>query len=87
MRDASVPSSRAVSYFQEIRWFPMLEAEEEYVLALRWRDRGDRNAASRPNSSPSMEARLMPEVVYPLIYWPVGIALRGRLFFEIAKRM
>ena len=35
MRDASVPSSRAVSYFQEIRCFPMLEAEEEYVLALR----------------------------------------------------
>jgi hypothetical protein len=26
----------------------------------------------------------MPESIYPLIYWPVGIALRGRLFFEIA---
>ena len=29
----------------------------------------------------------MPEVVYPLIYWPVGIALGGWLFFEIAKRL
>ena len=29
----------------------------------------------------------MPESIYPLINWPVGIALRGRLFFEIAKRM
>ena len=32
-----------------------------------------------------MEARLMS--VYFLIYWPVGIALGGWLFFEIAKRM
>jgi hypothetical protein len=29
----------------------------------------------------------MPESIYPLIYWPVGIALHGPLFFEIAKRM
>ncbi len=29
----------------------------------------------------------MLEVAYPLIYWPVGIALGGWLFFEIAKRM
>jgi len=27
------------------------------------------------------------DAVYPLIYWPVGIALSGRLFFEIARRM
>jgi hypothetical protein len=33
-----------------------------------------------------MEAYLMPEVVYPLICWPVGIALGSWLFFEIAKR-
>ena len=45
MRDASAPSSRAVSYFQEIRCFPMLKAEEECALAVRWRDGGDRNAA------------------------------------------
>ena len=29
----------------------------------------------------------MHEVVYPLIYWPVGVAIGGWLFFEIAKRM
>ena len=29
----------------------------------------------------------MFESHYPLIYWPVGIALGGWLFFEIAKRM
>jgi len=34
-----------------------------------------------------MEVRLMHEVVYPLIYWPVGIAFGGWLFFEIARRM
>ena len=29
----------------------------------------------------------MPEAIYPLLYWPAGIALGGWLFFEIAKRM
>ena len=29
----------------------------------------------------------MLESVYPLICWPVGIAPRSWLFFEIAKRM
>ena len=29
----------------------------------------------------------MHEVVYPLIYWPVGIALGKWVFFEIAKHM
>ncbi len=29
----------------------------------------------------------MHEVVYPFIYWPIGIALGSWLFFEIAKRM
>lgn len=29
----------------------------------------------------------MYEAVYPLIYWPIGVALGGWLFFEIAKRM
>jgi hypothetical protein len=34
-----------------------------------------------------MDARLMPEAVYPLISWPLGIAVGCWLFFEIAKRM
>ena len=29
----------------------------------------------------------MHDVVYLLIYWPVGIVLGSWLFFEIAKRM
>ncbi len=29
----------------------------------------------------------MHEVVYPLIYWPIGVALGSWLFFEIARRM
>ena len=47
MQDARAPSGRAVSYFQEIRAFPMLEAEEEYMLAVRWRERGEESAAHR----------------------------------------
>ena len=34
-------------YLEEIRWFPMLERQEEYMLAKRWREHGDRGAANR----------------------------------------
>ena len=32
-------------YLEEIRRFPMLEPQEEYMLAKRWREHGDRTAA------------------------------------------
>ncbi len=32
-------------YLNEIRRFPMLEPQQEYMLAKRWREHGDRNAA------------------------------------------
>jgi RNA polymerase sigma-32 factor len=34
-------------YLEKIRRFPMLEPEEEYALAKRWREHGDREAAHR----------------------------------------
>ena len=34
-------------YLQEIRQFPMLEPQEEYMLAKRWREHGDRDAAHK----------------------------------------
>jgi RNA polymerase sigma-32 factor len=34
-------------YFEEIRRFPMLERREEYMLAKRWREHGDRAAARK----------------------------------------
>jgi RNA polymerase sigma-32 factor len=34
-------------YLQKTRRFPMLEAQEEYMLAKRWRGHGDREAAHR----------------------------------------
>jgi RNA polymerase sigma-32 factor len=34
-------------YLAEIRRFPMLEPEEEYMLAKSWREHGDRNAAQK----------------------------------------
>ena len=45
MQDTRAPSSRAGSYFEEIRRFPMLKAGEEYMLAVRWRERGYGSAA------------------------------------------
>ena len=35
------------SYLQEIRKFPMLEADEEYMLAKSWREHGDTDAAHK----------------------------------------
>ncbi len=39
--------SGVTRYLEEIRWFPMLEPHEEYMLAKRWREHGDRDAAHR----------------------------------------
>jgi RNA polymerase sigma-32 factor len=35
------------TYFQEIQRFPLLQPEEEHMLARRWRQQGDRNAGDR----------------------------------------
>ena len=39
--------SGLVRYLQEIKRFPMLEPQEEYMLAKRWREHGDREAAHK----------------------------------------
>jgi RNA polymerase sigma-32 factor len=50
-RGVAWPILRAESgsnhYFKEIQRFPMLDPQEEYMLAKRWRDKGDRDAAHR----------------------------------------
>jgi len=50
-RTASLPVLTAESglarYLSEIRKFPMLEPQEEYMLAKRWREHGDRDAAHK----------------------------------------
>src|SRR5258708_5960780 len=50
-RTAAVPILTAepglTHYFEEIRRFPMLERQEEYMLAKRWREHGDRDAAHK----------------------------------------
>src|SRR5512134_1486563 len=40
-----VSESNLARYLQEIRKFPMLEAEQEYMLAKRWREHDDTEAA------------------------------------------
>ncbi|MGN6462506.1 MAG: RNA polymerase sigma factor RpoH [Pseudolabrys sp.] len=50
-RNAVIPALKAESglshYLDEIRRFPMLEPQEEYMLAKSWREHGDRDAAHR----------------------------------------
>jgi RNA polymerase sigma-32 factor len=41
------PESNLSRYLQEIRKFPMLEPQEEFMLAKRWREHGDMDAAHR----------------------------------------
>ena len=50
-RIAALPALNAESglsrYLEEIRRFPMLEPQEEYMLARSWREHGDREAAHK----------------------------------------
>jgi RNA polymerase sigma-32 factor len=50
-RNAALPILTAepglTHYLEEIRRFPMLERREEYMLAKRWREHGDRDAAHK----------------------------------------
>ncbi|HVG52049.1 MAG TPA: RNA polymerase sigma factor RpoH [Xanthobacteraceae bacterium] len=50
-RTAVLPALNAESglahYLQEIRKFPMLEPQQEYMLAKSWREHGDRDAAHK----------------------------------------
>ena len=50
-RSAAMPALKAESglshYLDEIRRFPMLEPQEEYMLARSWREHGDREAAHK----------------------------------------
>src|SRR5438093_10979079 len=50
-RNAALPILTAepglTHYLEEIRRFPMLGRQEEYILAKRWREHGDRDAAHK----------------------------------------
>ena len=50
-RNAALPILTAepglTHYLEEIRRFPMLQRQEEYMLAKRWREHGDRDAAHK----------------------------------------
>src|SRR5438309_12113324 len=41
------PEPGLTHYLEEIRRFPILERQEEYLLAKRWREHGDRDAAHK----------------------------------------
>ena len=47
MQAATLLSEGAGRYLEEIRRYPMLKAEEESVLARRWREQGDADAAHK----------------------------------------
>jgi len=47
MQTATLVSGETTRYLREIRRFPMLDAEEEVLLAKRWRKHGDGDAADK----------------------------------------
>jgi RNA polymerase sigma-32 factor len=47
MRGAVLVSNGTTHYLEQIRRLPMLEPDEECMLAKRWREHGDRNAARK----------------------------------------
>jgi len=49
VKSAALPSAEGglTRYLEEIRRFPMLEPQEEYMLAKSWREHGDRDAAHK----------------------------------------
>jgi len=62
-RNAALPILTAepglTHYLEEIRRFPMLERQEQYMLAKRWREHGDRDAAHKLVTS---HLRLVPKI-------------------------
>src|SRR5271165_4771200 len=52
--------SGLTQYFEQIQRFPMLERQEECLLAKRWREHGDRDAAHRLVTS---HLRLVTKIV------------------------
>src|SRR6202142_2871126 len=73
-RSAAFPALKAESglshYLEEIRRFPMLEPQEEYMLARSWREHGDREAAHKLVTSP---LRLVAKI--PMGYRGYGLPI------------
>ena len=54
---APSPEQGLNRYLQEIRKFPLLEPEQEYMLAKRWVDHQDANAAHPDGDQPPAPRR------------------------------
>ena len=64
------PTSGSLSlYLSQIKKFPMLDAEEEYLLAKNWKERGNLKAAHKLVTSHIKDGRLRRKVLnYLKIY-------------------
>src|SRR6266403_466799 len=100
MASLSLPSlsgeGNLTRYLQEIRKFPMLEPDEEYMLAKRWKEREDSDAAHRLVTS---HLRLVAKIAmgwiraaiqeYILHSWSLvkmgTTAAQKKLFFNLRK--
>jgi RNA polymerase sigma-32 factor len=51
-------------YLEEIRRFPMLEPGEEYMLAKRWQEHGDTDAAHKLVTSHFPSAKSFPKATW-----------------------
>lgn len=59
IRAVQIAEPGLAHYLEEIRRFPMLDRQEEYMLAKGWREQGDRSAANKLITS---HLRLVPKI-------------------------
>ena len=57
------PDSNLARYLQDIRKFPLLEPEEEYMLAKRWKEHEDQEAAAKMVNS---HLRLVAKIAWDI---------------------
>src|SRR5262245_66568665 len=71
MQGATLVSGSTTRYLAEIRRFPMLQADEEWLLAKSWRGHGDRKAAHKLVMS---NLRLAAKIVMGYLCFGFGIS-------------
>jgi hypothetical protein len=75
--------SSPAPFWRDIQRYPLLEQQEEYALAKRWRERGDREAADKLITS---HLRLVAKIAMGYRDYGLPISARSPLYVDVAIR-